>query len=97
LIELLTISNAKNSVERQQAWRRYIAYLAEYAVIGYEMLEKEEFSWWQRLLFWRKARNYTDQKEAMAELYAWAKIIEARQKGELPAWEGIRIVRELDD
>ena len=54
------------------------------------------YFWWQRLLSQRKVRNYAREKEELALLYAWAKIVEARQKGELPAWEGIRIVRERD-
>jgi len=97
LTELLAILTTDNKIEQGQALRRYVAYLAEYAVIGYEILGKEEHTGWQRLLFWRKVRNYyAREKETMAELHAWAKIVEARQKGELPAWEGIRIVRERD-
>jgi len=90
--ELLNILTTENLIEQQQAWFRYLGYLAEYAVIGYEMLEKK-YSWWQKLF---KLRSYTDEKEAMAAVYAWTKILEARLKGELPAWEGIRIVRERD-
>jgi hypothetical protein len=96
LIELLSILTTDNFIEQRQAWRRYIHYLIEYAMIGYEMLEKEKRSVWQRLLFWREVRNYAKEKETMAKLYAWTKVVEARQKGELPAWEGIRIVRERD-
>jgi len=33
----------------------------------------------------------------MAELYWWAVIVDARQEGKLPIWEGIRIVRERTD
>jgi len=90
--ELLNILTTENLIEQQQAWFRYLGYLAEYAVIGYEMLEKK-YSWWQKLF---RLRSYTDEKEAMAAVYAWTKILEARLKGELPAWEGIRIVRERD-
>jgi len=96
LIELLSILTTDNFIEQRQAWRRYIHYLIEYAMIGYEMLEKEKRSVWQRLLFWREVRNYAKEKETMAKLYAWTKVVDARQKGELPAWEGIRIVRERD-
>jgi len=83
---------------QRQTLHGYVVLLAKYAVIGYEMLEKEEDkrTWWQRLLFWRKVRSYAKEKERMAKLYVWTKVVEARQKGELPAWEGIRIVRERD-
>ncbi len=101
LTELLNILITKNSVKQRQVWYKYVGYLAEdiviyYEMLEYEMLEKEELSVWQRLLFWREVRNYAKEKETMAKLYAWTKVVEARQKGELPAWEGIRIVRESD-
>jgi len=92
--ELLTILFTDNYFEQRQAWRRYIAYLAEYAVIGYEMLEKENRRiWWQRLLPWRKIGSYTLEKRQMAQLGLWSLITTARL-GKLPAWEGIRIVRD---
>jgi hypothetical protein len=96
LTELLTILSTNNYFEQRQAWRRYLAYLAEYAVIGYEMLEKENRkTWWQRLLRWHKIKNdYTDEKKHLAQLGAWSLITTARQEDDLPAWEGIRIVRD---
>lgn len=96
LTELLTILSTNNYLKQRRAWRRYIAYLAEYAVISYEMLEKENGrTWWQRLLHWHKLKNsYTNEKKYLAQLGAWSLIITARQKGKLPAWEGIRIVRD---
>jgi hypothetical protein len=98
LTELLVILTTDDSMEQRQAWQRYLAYLAEYAVFRSEMIEKEQDkrTWWQRLLSWQKVEGYVKQREKYTELYAWTKIVEARQKGELPAWEGIRIVRERD-
>jgi energy-coupling factor transporter ATP-binding protein EcfA2 len=96
LTELLTILSTNNYLKQRRAWRRYIAYLAEYAVISYEMLEKENGrTWWQRLLHWHKLKNsYTNEKKYLAQLGAWLLITNARQEGKLPAWEGIRIVRD---
>ncbi len=96
LMELLTIFSTNNYFEQRQAWQRYLAYVAEYAVIGYEMLEKENRkTWWQRLLRWRKTENsYADEKKHLAQLGAWSLITTARLEGQLPAWEGIRIVRD---
>jgi len=120
LTELFNILTTENVVEQRQAWYRYIGYLAEYAVIIYEILEplersrqegyknalrlrlrersrqeKYENTWWLDHPLFMKI-NYTEKKEIMAALCAWTKIVEARLKGELPAWEGIRIVRERD-
>jgi len=33
-------------------------------------------------------------RSEILNLHTWLKIIIAREKGQLPAWEGIRIVRE---
>lgn len=64
-------------------------------MIGYERLEKKNKTWWQRLLRWRKTENsYADEKKHLAKLGAWSLITTARQEGQLPAWEGIRIVRD---
>lgn len=57
------------------------------------MLEEDRKTWWQRLLLWRIG-SYTWEKRQMAQLGLWSLIITARQKGKLPAWEGIRIVRD---
>ena len=92
---LLELLMAKDFSTQRVAWRHYASYLAEYAVIGYDMLEQEGkqfIPWWQR--WFKKRPNYSDEKQFMAELYAWLQIVIAREKGELPAWEGIRIVRD---
>jgi len=63
--------------------------------IRYAIFEKVGAEpWWKQILFWRKEK--VSHIEKNVSLYAWAKIVEARQKGELPVWEGIRIVRERD-
>lgn len=96
LTELLIICTTHSYLKQRQAWRRYIAYLAEYALFGYKELEKENDnrSWWQRLILWKKGNNYIKEKEKFALLYMWAHIVNARQEGKLEAWESIRIVRE---
>lgn len=98
LTELFVMLTTDNFMEQRQAWQRYLAYFAENTVFRSEMIEKEQDkrTWWQRLLSWQKVEGYVKQREKYIELYAWTKIVEARLKGELPAWEGIRIVRESD-
>lgn len=36
----------------------------------------------------------TGAREAMLELYGWLHLVAARKEGSMPAWEGIRLVRE---
>jgi hypothetical protein len=38
--------------------------------------------------------DYAEEKDAVLIAYIWLEIIMQREKGELPAWEGMRIVRE---
>ena len=65
-----------------QAWRKYTAKLAEFIWIGYIELEKITKS------------DYGKNKQAILNLYWWLQLVMAREEGQLPAWEGIRIVQE---
>ncbi|MDM8557693.1 NACHT domain-containing protein [Candidatus Parabeggiatoa sp. HSG14] len=94
LYEILSCVTATTDLKARQAWRQYMARIAEYSWIGYNELEQlEKPFWWKRWLFRRKV-DYTEDKEAVLNLYWWLQVVMAREKGELPAWEGIRIVRE---
>jgi hypothetical protein len=42
---------------------------------------------------WEK-RDYSDEKQAMLEAAWWLYIMLEREAGRLPAWEGLRVVRE---
>ncbi len=57
---------------------------------------KPQTNWKESLLFWKKNRtNDTALLKEILLAWFWAyKIIDARIEGELPAWEGIRLVRE---
>ncbi|RKZ73917.1 MAG: hypothetical protein DRR19_30565, partial [Candidatus Parabeggiatoa sp. nov. 1] len=83
-------------VEARQAWRQYIAIVAESIWIGYDKLEKLERPGWKRWLFRRSQSDYCKDKQAILNLYWWLQIVMAREDGKLPAWEGIRIVRERE-
>ncbi len=97
LHELLVCATATTSakMEARQAWRQYIARIAEYIWIGYNEQEKLE-SPWERYLFRRRKSDYSEDKQAILNLYWWLQIVIARKEGKLPAWEGIRIVRERE-
>ncbi|MEM6613781.1 MAG: hypothetical protein AAF652_16290, partial [Cyanobacteria bacterium P01_C01_bin.72] len=42
----------------------------------------------------RKNQEYAQKKDNIFQLYAYLVLMDQRQKGNMPAWEGIRIVRE---
>ncbi|MEO0688594.1 MAG: SUMF1/EgtB/PvdO family nonheme iron enzyme, partial [Cyanobacteria bacterium J06649_11] len=42
----------------------------------------------------QKSQEYTKKKDNIFKLYAYLVLMEQRQEGKMPAWEGIRIVRE---
>ncbi|MCP4701908.1 MAG: NACHT domain-containing protein [Gammaproteobacteria bacterium] len=100
LCDVLACLSATDKKNARLAWRRYAAKLAEYTWTGYGELEKLERikRWWQ---FWRwgeKKSDYNIQKRTMLGLHWWLTLVNARAEGKLPAWEGIRIVRErMDD
>jgi len=79
--------------------RTYAIHLFEYTWIGLNELKKEEIvirPWWQ---FWKRPSlkvaktDYLEKEQNILENYWRLKIVEAREAGELPAWEGIRLVR----
>jgi len=98
LIDLINCQTATTTLEIRQAFRKYAIHLLEYAWIGLNELEKEIVirQWWQ---FWKRPfpkvakTDYLEEKQKILELYWRLKITEAREAGELPAWEGIRLVR----
>jgi hypothetical protein len=87
LAALLKCLTAASDSEMRRAWRVYAAHICTYAWVGYGMLEKQ-------LWLPRGRANYTEEKQLMQDTYWWLQIVLMREAGELPAWEGIRIVRE---
>lgn len=85
---------ATDSQQLRQAWRQYTARLVKLLWKGYVELEQQHYarSWLWKFL--HRSPNYDNEKNMMLSLYWWLRIIVARQEGQLPAWESIRIVRE---
>jgi len=98
LFLLLDSATAIKPLKARQAWKKYTAKLAE----CYNELEKQKNNrpWWQRWLSRRRIdynkNKQNEDKQAILNLYWWLKFIMAREEGKLPAWEGIRIVRERE-
>lgn len=95
--DLLAVAAAETPVAGQRAWRRYTTRTLEYVYIGYRELQDDDSRSWLRR--WLRARSEVDdiksEQQAVLEFYWWLQIVMAREEGKLPAWEGIRIVREL--
>ncbi len=83
LVDLLEAAKASRVLEQGRAYRHYAAHFAQYAYIGYSELEKSE-----------RKKNYSEEKQLMADLFWWMQVVTAREEQGFPAWEGIRIVAE---
>jgi hypothetical protein len=82
LVDLLDMAMAQTVPEAIRARWRYLARIAEYIYIGVDHLGIDEIY------------EYKKDRQIILELYWWLQIVMARADGKLPAWEGIRIVRE---
>lgn len=85
LSNILSILLAPTPELARQAWRKYLSELLVSAYEGYNSLRSSAFLW---------KRSVTLQQNAVLQFYWWLQIIIAREEGKLPAWEGIRVVRE---
>jgi hypothetical protein len=81
-VTLLSAAVAAAQAETFFAWRqahhKLIMLMAEYAYQGSQMMDKPD----------------PEAQQAALDLYWYYRIILARAEGRLPAWEGIRLVRE---
>jgi hypothetical protein len=99
LARLLALEQS-DAMQQRHKLREYMAALFIYAWMVYEISEREGSPkkwWWQR---WRARRpkvDYTSEKEAVLVAYLWLEIVMQRERGDLHAWESIRIVRERRD
>src|SRR5206468_2631314 len=97
LTDLLDQREARTPLELWQARIRHAAHLTEYLWIGLQTLQSLTPHPWYRRWFFRpskeKSRSEGNPQQILA-LYWWFQMTLARQAGKLPAWEGIRIVRE---
>ncbi len=78
-MHIVTSNTDKESII---AYRKYLARIFEYIYIGFDEMEAKE-----------RNKNKDAQQYAL-HLYIWSQLILARIEGKLPAWEGIRLVRE---
>jgi energy-coupling factor transporter ATP-binding protein EcfA2 len=93
----LFIAKANTFVEYRQASRNFAMNLLEYFYEGFQWSGKRERPWWKP---WRRFRrsiyNTEKLKQDVLDLYWSLRLVQAREAGKLPAWEGIRLVREFE-
>jgi hypothetical protein len=93
---LLDIAVAPTAREAWLCQRKYAAKVLEYVYVGGGggvSVKGGLLRSWRRSLF-RQTREDRFQRDVLA-LFWWLRITNARMEGALPAWEGIRVVREV--
>ncbi|MBF0606649.1 MAG: NACHT domain-containing protein [Candidatus Magnetobacterium sp. LHC-1] len=96
LKDILQVAISDSDKECSIALIKYVVRLYEYIYLGFgEMKHDIAQSWWKRMIgIKRKNAYYEQQQQAALHLYLWSRLTLARIEGKLPAWEGIRLVRE---
>jgi len=89
IYDLLTIAIAETEINTRQAARSYAARSLEYFC-----LHDYDSAPLGKLLLNGKAEGNGSDRKAILCYYWWLQMVMARTEGKLPAWEGIRIVRE---
>ena len=82
-----------NQAHTYYFFRKYQIQLLSYTWTGLNELENDRYLLQNTLTFWDINKQFYPEKQKVLERYWQLKIIEARADGELPAWEGIRLVR----
>jgi len=101
LVDLLSIITSNSPIAARQARRSYLSHLLELAESNKSPSMKRillpYMSHWTkklRLVFRKTHESEVTPSEVLLELHWWLRILVAREDGQLPSWEGIRIVRE---
>ena len=90
---LLGMSLAADFPQYRLASRQYAAQIFAHTYHVYDLLKSsDKTTWWQKLLGAKSA--YEADQQTVLQAYWWMQILLLREEGKLPAWEGIRIVRE---
>jgi energy-coupling factor transporter ATP-binding protein EcfA2 len=88
--------NAGTVAAMRQTHRRYIAYVLQHAYKGYKRMKHFDFTTpsqrQHESIQW--SVRQLDPESDFLKFYWWLEIVLAREAGELPPWEGIRVVCE---
>ncbi|KJU86091.1 signal transduction protein with Nacht domain protein [Candidatus Magnetobacterium bavaricum] len=93
--DILQIAISNTDKELIIALRKYASRIFEYIYISLgEIGHDVAQPWWKRALRIKSRNAYEYNQQAALSLYLWSQLTTARVEGKLPAWEGIRLVRE---
>jgi hypothetical protein len=81
---LLRIIAAHTHVQARQAWRSYAIKIAEYAYLSYNQILKTENP--------NIRGNVQNEQKQLLNIYWWLQVTKYRAEGNLPSWEGLRVV-----
>jgi energy-coupling factor transporter ATP-binding protein EcfA2 len=90
LDNLLAFALATHSLSLRQALRKYTVELTQAVWTRLNELEQQQ----KPPLWQRYPTLYAKEKKLILNLHWWLRVVIAREEGQLPAWEGIRLVRE---
>jgi hypothetical protein len=95
--EVETKEKGETFIKCRQTNRNITMSLLEFLFEDLRVPKKRKLPWWKP---WRKFRRSMDDNEKLKQdvldLYWFLRIVQAREEGQLPAWEGIRLVREFE-
>jgi energy-coupling factor transporter ATP-binding protein EcfA2 len=95
--DTLYMAKAETLAEYRRASRNSSINILEYAYKGFHVPEKRKRTRWKP---WRRFQLSMDDTEKLKkyvlDVYWFLRMVQAREAGKLPAWEGIRLVREFE-
>ena len=93
----LYMAKARTFVDYRQASRNFSINHLEYVYEELQLSGKRERPWWKPWCRFRRSMDDTERlKQEVLDLYWSIRIVQAREAEELPALEGIRLVREFE-
>ncbi|MGD2086235.1 MAG: NACHT domain-containing protein [Candidatus Aminicenantes bacterium] len=94
----VNIEKNDSFAEFRQKIRDIAIILLEYAYDGLQLLHKTEWPWWKLWLRFGHSKGKThESQQEILDLHWFLRMVQAREEGKLPAWEGIRLVREFKE
>jgi hypothetical protein len=94
LQEIVVAARAESYELAKERQRRYVLLLLEYIYVNCKRLKDEAPATVRQAKSTAEAAYFAVRSEEVLPVYWWLQITSARQAGRVPAWEGLRLVRE---
>lgn len=96
LKEMLLISDDGPSFSARKLQRACLSKIVEFGLKGIDICGKEYSRSWRSRLWRKREQPYLEELQRnMLNMQEWLQTVMAREEGKLPAWEGLRVVREM--